>query len=270
VHELESVIRYYGDENIRLVKKHTSSYIAVSQAVKANLMANHGIPKDRIQMVHGFIPLTEIKSGRKVGSHVKVFQELQMPAGSKLVLNSGFIPQERKGVDLFLQVAEKVTQRYPAGAVHFVWVGGQSAFVDRMRKDVEASSLRKFVHFTGAKMDVTPYYEASDVFLLTSREEPFSLVMLEAASHGKPIVCFANSGGPPEFVENDAGFVVPGFDIDKMADRVVDLLSSPDLSNRMGAIARQKIFARHDLTVIAPTIAKIIQDGLSFATRKGT
>lgn len=270
VHELESIIRFYGEENMRQVRKHTSTYIAVSQAVKANLVANHGISEDRIQTVHGFIPLSEAGSGRVADSRAAVFQELRLPAGSKLVLNSGYIPQERKGVDLFIKVAEKVTQCYPAGVVHFVWVGGQSAFVEKMRKEVEALSLNKFVHFIGSKPDVTPYYEASDVFMLTSREDPYPLVMLEAASHGKPVVCFGNSGGAPEFVENDAGFVVPGFDVDKMAARIIDLLSLPALSNRMGAIARQKVFNRHDLTVIAPTIARIIEEKLSFATRERT
>jgi glycosyltransferase involved in cell wall biosynthesis len=270
VHELESIIRFYGEENMGLVKKYTSVYIAASRAVKVNLMANHGIPEDRIQTVHEFIPLSETGFARTVDSRAAVLQELRLPAGSKLILNSGYIPQERKGVDLFLKVAEKVTQRYPAGDVHFVWVGGRSAFIEQMRKEVEALSLKNSVHFIGSKPDVTPYYEASDVFMLTSREDPYPLVMLEAASHGKPIVCFGNSGGAPEFVEDDAGFVVPGFDVAKMAERIIDLLSSPDLSNRMGAIARRKVFDRHDLTVVAPTIAKIIQEKLSLATRERT
>jgi glycosyltransferase involved in cell wall biosynthesis len=60
------------------------------------------------------------------------------------------------------------------------------------------------------------YFAAFDVFALVSREDPFPVVCLEAASLGKPIVCFNSSDGEKEFVENDCGFVVPDLDIEIM------------------------------------------------------
>jgi glycosyltransferase involved in cell wall biosynthesis len=86
--------------------------------------------------------------------------------------------------------------------------------------------------------------------------------MMEAALRKKAIVCFDNSGGAPEFVEHDAGFVVPGFDLNRMAEKVGDLLASGERRNRMGEAARQKVLDRHDLRVSAPKISTIIQDEL--------
>jgi glycosyltransferase involved in cell wall biosynthesis len=86
--------------------------------------------------------------------------------------------------------------------------------------------------------------------------------MMEAALQEKSIVCFAKSGGASEFVEGDAGFVVPGFDVDEMAQRVLDLLSSPELCKRLGSAARQKVLDHHSISVGAPKIATIIQDAL--------
>jgi glycosyltransferase involved in cell wall biosynthesis len=87
--------------------------------------------------------------------------------------------------------------------------------------------------------------------------------MLEAALQGKPIVCFDNSGGAPEFVEQDAGFVVPGFDVEEMAKKVVYLLNTDAVRNRMGAIGRQKVLDRHNLDASAPRIAALIGEALS-------
>jgi glycosyltransferase involved in cell wall biosynthesis len=165
-------------------------------------------------------------------------------------------------VDLFLEVAGNVLQRYKSGPVHFLWVGGLPHVVRQMQARIQSSSLRDVVHFIGPKADVTPYYAASDIFVLASREDPFPLVMMEAALREKPIVCFDQSGGAPEFVESDAGFIVPGFHVDEMAKRVVDLLSSPDLCKRLGMNAREKVLRRHDINIGATQIATIIEKAL--------
>jgi glycosyltransferase involved in cell wall biosynthesis len=78
------------------------------------------------------------------------------------------------------------------------------------------------------------------VFALVSWEDPFPLVNLEAASLGKPIVCFDEAGGSKEFVEEDCGFVVPYLDLDAREDRVVELLHNPELRQRMGSRVARK------------------------------
>jgi glycosyltransferase involved in cell wall biosynthesis len=128
-----------------------------------------------------------------------------------------------------------------------------------MRRQSERSGLKNIVHFVGETSNVIPYFEASDVFLLTSREESLSLVMLEAALCEKPIICFDQSGHPPEFVEQDAGFVIPGFDSIKMGDSLIELLSNPGLCRRLGMVAKYKVSARYDFGVNACKIADIIE-----------
>src|SRR5262249_48407495 len=81
-----------------------------------------------------------------------------------------------------------------------------------------------------------------------SREDPFPLVCLEAAALGVPVVCFEGAGGIREFVENDAGFVVPYLDVRGAADAIVALARSRELRNRLGARAAEKGRARHDVS----------------------
>ncbi len=263
VHELEQAIRQCDrDGNLDLVKRHASSYVAVSHAVKQNLVAMHGITEDKIKVIHGFIPTDGRLLERAGPSNGAVRRELRIPRNARLVCACGSIAP-RKGPDLFLQVADRLTKAHRGLSVHFVWIGGNKQQVKAMRKQAQELSRQDVVHFIGSRPDVGPYYEAADVFLLPSREDPFPLVMLEAALRGKPIVCFENSGGAPEFVQHDAGFVVPGFDVDEMARKSALLLTSDELRRNMGESGRRRVLHRHDIDVSAPQIAAIIQSALT-------
>ena len=96
--------------------------------------------------------------------------------------------------------------------------------------------------------DLHEYYNAMDVFLLPSREDTFPLVCLEAALLERPIVCFQNAGGMPEFVEDDCGFAVPYLDTVAAAERIVELARDRQLRRMMGASAAAKVRARYDVS----------------------
>jgi glycosyltransferase involved in cell wall biosynthesis len=139
-------------------------------------------------------------------------------------------------------------------------VGGESKgpCLGELWHDIKNVGLDGYRHFIGNQPNPLKYFAAFDVFALVSREDPFPLVCLEAASLGKPIVCFDNSGGEKEFVEDDCGFVVPDLDIETIASKVVKLLEAADLRQRLGKRAGQKVRERHDVEVIAPKILGII------------
>jgi glycosyltransferase involved in cell wall biosynthesis len=102
--------------------------------------------------------------------------------------------------------------------------------------------------------DPYPYYALYDVFALTSREEPFSVSMLEAAQCGLPIVCFADAGGAPDLVGDDAGVIVPYLDIDAMARACLELIGNKGLSERLGATAKEKVETQFTLAKQGPKL----------------
>ena len=79
---------------------------------------------------------------------------------------------------------------------------------------------------------------------MTSREDPFPLVNLEAMSNGVPVICFKDSGGSEELVDSSSGFVVPYGDTEKMAQKVNDILFQPKLKAKLskGALKRSDEF----------------------------
>lgn len=258
VHELSSVIDLFGPDNLRMVKERTDFYISVSESVKLNLVDRYEIPEQRIHVRHGFI---DANVPVFPGTALDIREELAIPSKAQLVCACGSI-EARKGVDLFLQLAGRILARQNAPPVHFVWIGGSRERVKCVEEEIRGTLLDENVHFIGQQANVARYYDAIDVFVLPSREDPFPLVMLEAALHKKPIVCFAGTGGAPEFVQRDAGFVVPRLDVEAMAVKTCELLDSAATRNQMGSVGRLRVLSRHTTSVGALQIFHLIQTAI--------
>lgn len=261
IHELEQMLRYHvGLDIFEMTKQQTQRYIAVSQAVKANLVQNHAIAPEAIEVIYEFIPARQNQGFDQKQAREQVCRKLGIAPDSLIVGGSG-TTDWRKGPDLFVQLAHAVQQRQPESPVHFLWVGGdtEGSVYSKLQYDLERAGLKGKVHFVGSQPDPLNYFAAFDIFALMSREDPFPLVSLEAASLGKPILCFAQSGGGQELVEQDSGFVVPYLDTALMAEKVLVLLQSPELRWQLGQQAQQKVSTRHDVEVTAPQVLQLIQ-----------
>jgi glycosyltransferase involved in cell wall biosynthesis len=262
IHELEYWL-YRSGTDWEKTKCFTNYYIAASQAVKDNLLEKHNIPDIYVKVVHGFV--NAIKASGVIISSVEIEDQirkkLQIPHDAFIVGGSG-TTDWRKAPDVFVSLA-KYIHRIPLDRpVHFVWVGGASSGDIRhfeLQYDIDKLGISPYVRFVGSVSNPWEYFTLFDVFTLTSREDPYPLVCLEAASLAKPIICFDQAGGEPEFIEDDCGFVVPYLDIEAMADKILLLIKSPDLRNKMGIQAKHKVVSRHDISVAAPQIIEIIR-----------
>jgi glycosyltransferase involved in cell wall biosynthesis len=254
-HEMSGAIREIGVDNIEIMKRYDARYIAVSAAVQRDLVEYYGISAKNVQLIHGFIPVPDRPPEVSTQCVQSIRQQLAIEADAPLVIGCGSI-ERRKGTDLFLDTAKQVLKRL--SPAHFLWMGGTPESVAEMRRIAAASNLSRFVHFPGSKPNVAAYFAAADLFLLTSREDPFPLVVMEAALYGIPIVCFEGSGGASEFVEDDAGCSIPDFDTTLMSDTIIKLILSPEERRQKGAAAQQKVMTHFNLPVGATKIKDLI------------
>lgn len=261
VHELEYLINFFGDRNLNQIKKYTSHYIAVSDMVKDNLIRNHNIPYDAIQVVHDFIPHENMHVPDYESEKIRMTNMLNIPHDSFLVGACGEFHWV-KSPELFIQLAAEVHKKRPSASMHYVWIGGDtdSPRYKELKHDVEILGLERFVHFIGRHTDPWRFFPGLDVFVLVSREESFSLVSLEASSFGKPVICFDKSCGIKEFIEDDCGFAVPYLDLNLMAERVIELMESPELRSRMGKCGAQKARDRYTIDASAPKLLNLIEE----------
>ena len=262
IHELEHVITTYcGIDNFKKVKQYTNQYIAASSPVKDNLVLNHGIKKEYIEVVNEGIPLID----RSLEDQSRVREELYLkfgiPKNALIVGGCGTISW-RKGTDLLIQVASAVCQDKKTNLpIHFVWMGGptEGTYFEELAYDIEKLKLQPFFHFLGVQSDSLSYLSILDVFVLPSREDAFPLVCLEASSLGKPIVCFRESGGIHEYVESDCGFVVSYLNLMEMSSKILVILEDQNLRIRLGSNGKSKVVSLYSIDKISKEIVYLIQ-----------
>ncbi|MDI6653613.1 glycoside hydrolase family 99-like domain-containing protein [Gluconobacter japonicus] len=124
-------------------------------------------------------------------------QKLKLPETQFLVLGAGYADM-RKGFDLFLQL-----WRILQNDAHFVWLGGiDPTLEDGLRSELDLALTSGTFHMPGNVKNMSDWLSAADVFALTSREDPYPSVALEAVSAGLSCTAFKDSGGIPPFLES--------------------------------------------------------------------
>jgi 1,2-diacylglycerol 3-alpha-glucosyltransferase len=130
---------------------------------------------------------------------------------------------------------------------HFI-IGGNGTDRARLENNVARLGLASHVSFPGflASEDYPGVYSLADVFAISSPTELQSIVTLEAAASGLPLVA-VNAGALPELVQNGLnGFHFEPGNSRQMAEALVRVLKDPGLQRRMGRESR-KIALGHDL-----------------------
>src|SRR4030095_5410999 len=129
----------------------------------------------------------------------------------------------------FLQVAQRVLQeaREPCAFL----VVGSGAEDHSLRNYAKSLGLSR-VFFLGHRDAVLQLLSQVNVFLLTSRFEPFGIVLLEAMAAGCPVIA-TRSGGPEAILtDNSNGLLANVADVDALSVHVLSLLNDEGLSKR--------------------------------------
>lgn len=164
---------------------------------------------------------------------------LGLPADARLVINVGYADM-RKGFDIFLRVARALCARRPD--LHFVWVGGGTPDATRWQmSDIAAAGLGERIRLTGYTDEVADYYAAADAFFLTSREDPFPSVVLEALAAGVPLVAVDGRCGTNALIEAN-GRLVDMNDDAALCAAIEAALETPAQARARGAALAHETF----------------------------
>lgn len=143
----------------------------------------------------------------------------------------------RKGIEYLIEAIERMPQDIPA---HLVLIGHMNA--DKLSRRIAESPARKRIHRVGFHRNAPAWTAACDVFCLPStKREGLARAVIEAMAYRVPPVV-TNSGGSPELVnDGECGLIVPIKDPQALADAFEILYRDPELRQRMGGAARERI-----------------------------
>jgi glycosyltransferase involved in cell wall biosynthesis len=153
-----------------------------------------------------------------------------------LVVGACGTADERKGVDLWLQMIDLLWPQVADLDPLFLWIGGTAP--DGFADWAERSPFASRVRFVGRLENPYPWLAALDVFVLPSRTDPFPLVVLEAMLLGKPVVAF--SVGDVAEQLGDTGVLVPPLAFGSLAAAVAALARDRVERERLGNEARRR------------------------------
>lgn len=242
LHELNTIIKLSLPDFTGYIDG-VHQFIVPSQMVKTNLTKNWPVKEDLINVVY---ECTEAISNSKAKKN------------SVFTVGASGTVHWRKGQDVFLQLARYIKSNYPDAKVNFVWTGSmpsQEKII--IEEDLKKLHLIDDVRFVGEVENPTDYYNNFDVFVMTSREDPFPLVCIEVGMLGKPIICFEGATGTEEVLKKGGGFVVPYLSVEDMAEKVVEYYNNLELLKNHGGL-NKKVFSQFTPDVICAQLFEII------------
>ena len=186
--------------------------------------------------------------------------ELGLAPDQALVLGAGY-GDLRKGFDLFLQVWRGVARVDPAAM--FAWIGALDPAVEAwLAPEIAAAVASGRFRLPGFRPDAPDWFSAADLFCLTSREDPFPTVALEAMAAGLRVVGFQDAGGiAPLLADPARGAAVAIGDAPAMAEAALRLLAaSPHPPARAAAAVRAQAefhFPRYAAQLLAEAMPDV-------------
>jgi glycosyltransferase involved in cell wall biosynthesis len=172
----------------------------------------------------------------------------------------------KKGHDILLRAFAKIAEQFPTA--HLTIMGRKAETFDSTQALLTELRLGDRV-----KLMVDAPHETAlallrdaDLFALPSRNEAFSIALLEAGAMGKPVIA-AKVCGVPELVEHrNSGLLVPREDVDALAEGMSELLSDRAAAARYGRALQRRVIEQFTADVTFRKYLALVGDGQSRKT----
>ncbi len=219
----------------RLLAGWATSIIAISGAV-ANRFADLGA-QDKVRIVHNGVDIAAFARGDRAAwrAHWEWGERPVVGMVAQLIV--------WKRQDIFIATAAILADRFPDAL--FVLIGAEpdpaEGYEAILRAQVVELGLEDRVVFTGFCDDVPGVFAALDVVVLTSDNEAFGRVLIEAMAAAKPVVA-TRCGGVPEIVlAGQTGLLVPISDAHATAEATGALLVDGEKARAFGAAGLERV-----------------------------
>jgi glycosyltransferase involved in cell wall biosynthesis/GT2 family glycosyltransferase len=247
VHELPGILKNYALENhARAIATYADRVVFPAEQVQRGFEQFLGSAVGQaVVRAQGLYKLNRYAYPQgRAQARERLRQKLGIPASAKIVLCVGYA-DHRKGIDLFTEIGVRVMRARQD--VHFLWVGHFDATLEAdIRGSILDAGLGDRFHFPGLDPDTDLYYAGSDIYALTSREDPFPSVVLEALQVEVPVIGFAGAGGFVELLERGTGVVVPAFDTQAFADAALGMFADEARTRSLGECGHAIVDTEYD------------------------
>jgi mannosylfructose-phosphate synthase len=247
----------------RTLYRDASLVIATTPQQLDLLINDYDSPAERCRMIppgyddNRFFPMGE-------GSRNAIRSRLGF--AGKVILAVGRLARN-KGYDLLIHGFSLLADREPEAILHLA-VGGaelsppEQAIFSELKGLVAQLGLDERVHFGSFIPDeeLADYYRAADLFVLSSRYEPFGMTAIEAMASGTPTIVTIHGGLHPVLTFGRHALFADPLDKEDLGISMLKVLRYSKLRSRMARMGAHKARSLFTWTGIAQQLIALVED----------
>lgn len=236
------------------------------------IVKDYEVPVAKVRMVppgyddHRFYPVSD-------ASRAAIRQRLAFKG--KVILAVGRLARN-KGYDLLIDAFALVAAREPQAVLHLA-VGGkdmnpneQKLLAELHQRAADTGYADRIVFGSFIPDDqLCDYYRAADLFVLSSRYEPFGMTAIEAMASGTPTVVTVHGGLYRALAFGRHALFADPFDREDLGIMMVKVFRHPRLRTRLARMGAHKARALFTWTGIAHQLVAAVEQRTSVAVGLG-
>jgi glycosyltransferase involved in cell wall biosynthesis len=241
VHELQDTIIKLGLESAAHELAVNSAVIVFpAQIVQDAFLTFASADRNKMFILPQGVFLDNPFKDNRNSAHKLLRIKYGLPSEQVIVLGIGY-GDLRKGIDIFIDVALASAQE--KNDITYIWIGDIDPHLHKQIKSKLSNVCNpQLVIFPGVVRDKSSYslfVAGANIFLMTSREDPFPSVILDAMSVGMPVIGFEGAGGFCDMLRQGCGLLVPYLNAKEMNRALIRLLNDEVLFTSISARAKE-------------------------------
>jgi glycosyltransferase involved in cell wall biosynthesis len=198
----------------RLITRRASRVIAITEALRRFCVANVGLPKEKLEVVHYGLDEPPAAWGPN--------PVVPLPDNARVLLCVARLVRQ-KGIDVAVRALPAIRARHPDAVLVVLGEGPE-----------RTSLAGDGVYLPGRAGDVSAFYRRAELLVHPARWEGFGLALLEAMLCELPVVAARVSSIPEIVADGETGLLVPPDDPGELADAVNALLDDRERASALG------------------------------------
>jgi mannosylfructose-phosphate synthase len=200
-----------------------------------------------------------------VGEASRAAIRQRLGLSGKVVMAVGRLARN-KGYDLLIQAFAVLASREPQAVLHLA-VGGASltplekTILGELRELAAQLNLQEKVQFGNFIPDeqLADFYRAADLFVLSSRYEPFGMTAIEAMASGTPTVVTVHGGLYRALTFGRHALFADPFDKEDLGITMLKVFRDPRLRSRMARMGAHKARSLFTWTGVAQQLIAAVE-----------
>jgi glycosyltransferase involved in cell wall biosynthesis len=220
--------------NRYILSRHFKNIVAVSEDIRIALSESYGFPSEKLIVIHNGTETPE---------------EIQPDGGSHpfTIGSAGrFFPV--KDYPFFVEVAAEINQ--VSKDICFELAGEGPEF-ENISERIMRRGLQDVFRLKGFMENMSEFYKGLDLYINTSLHEGFPMSVLEAMSHGLPVVAPKEGGIKEVVIDGLQGFLIEGRDPKQFAQKCLAIFQDQNLRQSMGTASKEKVIGEYSIKTMA-------------------